>query len=99
MTSPVAVRSDVVKHSHIHCQLNRRAAEFLNAFGVSDRTAYRRLHGHSGHALLDGKPTASNGDWLSQDSSRGDGTSIELFSGSFCNWTKTLISIAQALGA
>jgi len=33
------------------------------------------------------------------DPSRGDKTSIELFFGSFGNWTKPLIAIAQALAS
>lgn len=36
---------------------------------------------------------------LPLEKSRGDRTSIELFSSSFCDWTKTLIAIAQAQGA
>jgi hypothetical protein len=36
---------------------------------------------------------------LAVSSSRGDSTSIELFSDSFGEWTKTLIAIAQAIGS
>ena len=73
----------------------------VNSTGTADRRAALFEHDLEAATPIPviRKPFDAIAEGLIRKNSRGDRTSIELFSGSLRNWTKSLISIVQALAS